>query len=417
MEENPKWLKIMQNGTIGEARAKAFLLDRFWILERSVDIDGADFIIQRRLTNRNILDRNPPRFGVVQVKFYDSEKTTHYIPEEYILDDNKEPRDEFFLLCFTGKEDDSKLSFLTAKMIKENFDLSEINNANKFRLSGKSIIVDNKFQVKNKRNTLDRIENQLVHADFLKNRQFLSLRLPNVQIDTSAILPEFKEQLDNGWESIPVEFKNLKDSVYTAMKEVEEVFYKLKSIIEETNPLKALEAVEHFEYKHGSEIKLNFLNQLYFEDFERKCYYHLEQLSKLKNDGILDNFLGIRKALADQVIPFLCDNLPFDSNTVHSIFLEFSHFDFSIIHISQKITKANDYWNISEELDQYGHMEIPIGSYCGVKDITDTKFEFFWLPGRIYIEEKYKDDLKEFYKQTDFKLYYECMGKMYCSIY
>lgn len=39
MDENPTWLKVMQNGTIGEARAKAFLLDRFWILERSVDID------------------------------------------------------------------------------------------------------------------------------------------------------------------------------------------------------------------------------------------------------------------------------------------------------------------------------------------------------------------------------------------
>ena len=31
----------MQNGALGEARTKAFLLDRFWILERSVDIHGA----------------------------------------------------------------------------------------------------------------------------------------------------------------------------------------------------------------------------------------------------------------------------------------------------------------------------------------------------------------------------------------
>src|SRR5690554_1003073 len=165
MDENPTWLKVMQNGTIGEARAKAFLLDRFWILERSVDIDGADFIIQRRITKNNILDRNPPRFGVVQVKFYDSEKTTHYIPEEYILDDNKEPRDEFFLLCFTGGEDDSMMFFLTAKMIKEDFDVTKIKDATKFRLYGKDIFLNNKNKVQNKKNTLDRIENQLVHAD------------------------------------------------------------------------------------------------------------------------------------------------------------------------------------------------------------------------------------------------------------
>jgi hypothetical protein len=57
----PAWLKTMQNGSIGEARARAFLLDRFWVLERSVDIDGADFIIQRRLTEKTLLDREAPR--------------------------------------------------------------------------------------------------------------------------------------------------------------------------------------------------------------------------------------------------------------------------------------------------------------------------------------------------------------------
>jgi hypothetical protein len=28
----------MENGTIGEARTRSILLDRFWVLERSVDI-------------------------------------------------------------------------------------------------------------------------------------------------------------------------------------------------------------------------------------------------------------------------------------------------------------------------------------------------------------------------------------------
>lgn len=41
-DEKPSWLKRMENGTIAEARTKAFLMDRFWILERSVDIQGTD---------------------------------------------------------------------------------------------------------------------------------------------------------------------------------------------------------------------------------------------------------------------------------------------------------------------------------------------------------------------------------------
>ncbi len=62
-------MKNVDNGTIGEIRTKAFLIDRFWILERSIDIHGADYIIQRKLSEKNLLDRIPPRFGVVQVKF------------------------------------------------------------------------------------------------------------------------------------------------------------------------------------------------------------------------------------------------------------------------------------------------------------------------------------------------------------
>lgn len=417
MEEYSSWLKIMQNGTIGEARAKAFLLDRFWILERSVDIDGVDFIIQRRITKNNILDRNPPRFGVVQVKFFDSEKTTHYIPEDYILDDKKEPRDEFFLLCFTGGEDDSKMFFLTAKMIKENFDLSTIKDINKFRLYGKNLIMDNKYLIQNKKNTLNRIENQLIHADFAKNRQFLSWRLPSTQIDTSAILPDFKEPLNNWFGNIPKEFKAVKDSAFSALIKVEEIFYKLKSITEETNPLKAFEFAQDIQSECNRNMQFELPDDLYNEDFERACYSHMEQLNCLREDGLLDNFLGIRKSLAKQIIPFFCDNLPFDSNTVHSIFIEFDCSDFSLVNISHKLTKVNDYWNVSQELNRFGLMEIPSNSYDGIKNMSDTKFEFYWLPGRLYIDEKFKNDLKGFYEETDFKLYRACMEKMYYSKY
>lgn len=417
MEGNSNWLKIMQNGTIGEARAKAFLIDRFWILERSVDIDGADFIIQRRITKSNILDRNPPRFGVVQVKFFDSEMTTHYIHEEYILDDNKEPREEFFLLCFSGGEDDSKMFFLTAKMIKDDFAISQIKDTNKFRLYGKNIIHNKKYIVQNKRNTLDRIENQLIHADFAKNRQFLSWKLPSTQIDTSAILPDFKEPLNNWFADIPKEFKVIKDSAYSAMIETEEILHLLKSITEETNPLKAFDFAQDIEYKCNRNMQFQLPRDLYNEDFERACNNHMEQLNNLRNDGLLDSFFEIRINLAKQIVPFLWENLPFDPNTVHSIFIEFDCSDFSLISITQKLTKVNDYWNVSEKLNCFGHMEVPTNLYDGIKDISDTKFEFFWLPGRISIEERFKNDLKGFYEQTDFRLYHTCMEKMYYTRY
>ena len=98
---HPPWLKAMQNSAIEEARAKAFLLDRFWVLERSADIDGVDFIILRRITGKNILDRQALRFGVVQVKFFGTITTTHYVHKECVVDENGEPRDKFFPLAHT----------------------------------------------------------------------------------------------------------------------------------------------------------------------------------------------------------------------------------------------------------------------------------------------------------------------------
>lgn len=38
----PVWLKIMEHGAAGEARTKAFLLDRFWVIERAVKIVDID---------------------------------------------------------------------------------------------------------------------------------------------------------------------------------------------------------------------------------------------------------------------------------------------------------------------------------------------------------------------------------------
>src|SRR6478752_684691 len=97
----PVWLKASQNGSLGEARARAFLLNRFWVLERSVDFQGADLFIQRRITGRNLLDREAPRLGVVQVKFFGTTATSHFVHKEYVLDDG-EPRTEFFVLCHSG---------------------------------------------------------------------------------------------------------------------------------------------------------------------------------------------------------------------------------------------------------------------------------------------------------------------------
>ena len=229
----PPWLKAMQNGSLGEARAKAFLMDRFWILERSVDIEGADLIIQRRLTNRNLLDTTPPKLGFVQVKFFESDKTTQYIPTVYITDSEGKLREDFFILFHTGFEENSKIYFLTSDVVNSDFEIVEVDGMKKYRIYGTKILNSEKYLVKSKSNTLNRIENNLVFADFKKNREFISWKLPNVVSDTSAILPYYKENLENHWGNIPDEFQRIKNYALKSMYELEEIYLKLKEIVDD----------------------------------------------------------------------------------------------------------------------------------------------------------------------------------------
>lgn len=115
-EEKLAWLKRMENGSIGETRTKSILIDRFWILERNVDINGADFLIQRQLMQKDLNNPKPSKFGIVQAKFRESLPARIHIKKDYVSNDGK-PRDNFFLFVHTGKENDKKTFFYTAQQL------------------------------------------------------------------------------------------------------------------------------------------------------------------------------------------------------------------------------------------------------------------------------------------------------------
>lgn len=68
-----------------------------WVLERSIDVNGADFLVPCRPTIHRLTDKvPPPRLGVVQAKFFQDEGTTHCVPWSYVVDDKGEPLEGFF---------------------------------------------------------------------------------------------------------------------------------------------------------------------------------------------------------------------------------------------------------------------------------------------------------------------------------
>lgn len=414
--EHPAWLKRMQNGTIGEARSRAFLIDRFWILERSVDIDGADLIIQRRLTAYNLLDRDAPRLGVIQVKFYGTDSTSQYVHKEYVLDSNGNPRSEFFLLCHSGEEEGQRLFLLTAAEIQKNFSISKHNGSEKFYLPHDKVVDGSKHEIKNKKLALDRIENHLKLADFSANRRFMSWILPSAETSLDGILPDYKEPLDNYWGSIPQGFRDLKSTARDALMDVEEVHHLLVKVADATDPLEAEKDISRIAYhcKSGRGWSIDLPDGLGNEDFFSTCKKHRDLVDTLRNDGLLDAFILLRTELKRQIGDYLEPHFPVDGNLVHVFDVFYSPEDFSLIRIESQLIDAAEFVGPGAQMNSYGRVEIPSSwPDPDVRQLNLGHVQAYWTPGRYGYTIGSEDKSLDRFKGYDFSIYLDCVAFIY----
>lgn len=335
----PPWLKAMENGSIGEARTRAFLLDRFWVLDRSVDIDGADFIIQRRLTSSNLLDKSPPRFGIVQAKFFASPKTNHNIPLEYLTDKEGAARKEFFLLCHTGSEERTESYLLTAEDLVK--DYSKVNG--KILVPGITLLGSTKYKIASPKFALDRMERALAHADFASNRHFVSWFLPSARPNKADIDPLYLEPIDNWWGDIPEGFVDIKKAAEKAIFELDDVKGDLVKIVEESDPEKALSVARDL-YRSlcgGGHLYVSIPHDIYNEDLHTVVLQHKKKVMLLKQHGILDSFLSMKLILESFAQKDLDSQMPLGRETVYRMDIRYAPETFQNVTITSSFSQAD----------------------------------------------------------------------------
>ena len=306
MSETPSWLKSMEHGAIGESRARAFLLDRFWVLERSVDIHGADYLIQRRLTEKNFLDRVPPRLGIVQVKFIQDEATNVHIKQGYVLSEPGIPHEEFFLLVHTGREDEERQFLLSARDLASSCPLGAGEYEGLYKLTGKRLIKGGEFEIASKKRALDRIEHALKNADFFKNRTFIGtsnyLKLTPDQIEHEFLLP-----LENSYGDIQRVFYEEKKKLQRTLFDLEEVTEAMGRILRTTDPQEAFEIFESEVQIHignggsGDHITMGCL-AFRDEDFLSVVKDHKRRISKLKALGLTEAYFDLLSTIEKTVV-------------------------------------------------------------------------------------------------------------------
>ena len=293
----PHWLHSVDNGKIGEARTRAILVNAFWILERSVDIEGADFIIQRKIYGRNLLDERAPRLGYVQSKFCQDSSTGIDIHADYVVDPEGAARNEFFLFVHTGGPGKETVYFLPATVIVGAFR----KGPELFHSKMREIESLPEAKVQSTDYVLSLMDRQLAAADFRKNRLFYrSLALD----DKDQEFPydhDFTLPLANNWGNIVKNLEKLRARTKTLVADLESDVQTLQKALSTTDPI---EFVRTFEYDRFYVLEDYFYRSKdYFdEDFYRTLMNHKKRVELLRTRGMLQSFLQLRSIVEDELL-------------------------------------------------------------------------------------------------------------------
>jgi hypothetical protein len=379
--DRPAWLVRQENGAIAEARTRALLLDRFWILERSVDIDGADFIIQRRLTTQSLLDSDPPRLGFVQAKYYQDASTTQYIHREYVLDKHGRPRSEFFLMCHTGLEDSARAFFLSAADIVDNFEATSESHSkpNRFELPGRRVL-EQRFEVLDRRRILEQAEQALRNADFVANRYFMSWALPSLETRGGPIRSEYMEKIDNWWGDIPKEFESLREKARQALWNIEEAGELLHAIATADDPQIALEKAEDLHIQYGRSVPIS--DDLYDPDFSAVVQHHRSRYEQLKSAGLLGAHAALRRDVKARIMSDVVPRMPLAPDMAYLVSLRYTSDTLALAGLDSRFATADtldlpkDTWSGEARTKESGILQSEPGNVRA-----------FILPGRYGYEQ------------------------------
>lgn len=279
------WLKSVENGKIGEARTNTFFLNNnFWVLERSVDVNGADYIIQRRDLLNDLIDIEAAPVAFIQSKYISGVENGMFIDSRYIYyidDDSLKTKNEFFVLIHFDDEENSKMLCLSSKDIdklinNDNLKLTKTTNE-KGEVSKTGVVLTLKQLFQHferftpEEKILEKINSAIASANYYReigNRRFLGLS-PQKEIINRKISHRY-----NDGDDIATEFYNSKKELYELIKNVTEYVYTLKDFLNIEDPELLIE-----DFKENKASLEKIKEKICLEDFSALS----KKIEKLKS--------------------------------------------------------------------------------------------------------------------------------------
>jgi hypothetical protein len=389
----PTWLKVMENGTVGEARTRSFLIDRFWVLERSVDTDGADFLIQRRTTTQRFTDKVPPRVGVIQAKYFQDRRTTHYVPKSYVIDASGTPLEGFFALLHVGKEDEGEMYLLSARQVVDTLSISGSHAPESYVVGAAAL--DEVFRVKSRKLALDQIEHSLKSQTYYQSAAFLDqLNIPYRRFSEDDIAFPWTLPLPNPVGEIPKMFVEQKEGLRKIVFEMEEVLGAIDAVLIEKDPRRALELMHALRYHVDGYGKITFGGRADFHwgDFPTALDTHDRWRQGLQSDSLLEPYIAMGEKLQKALIAHTATHPLTEKGDFLQAAVEYDPTTFTVSNLSVKSGKPTER---DADIKASGHVRMAciLDEWAPRKiNLTDYTIEnLWWNIMRYVIEERYPD--------------------------
>ena len=168
--------KREENQKKGEIRTQALLLDSFWVLIRSVDIEGADFLLQIPAESLDELWERKNKnqvLGVIQAKYFEGANQVRIL-KKYVQDDSALPRTDFFAMLHSNDENGEDVHyFFTANEIQNEFYEDKSSKYYCFSLTQNRDYI--KFKNKRKKEILATIKEGILKTEKERNKELVKI--------------------------------------------------------------------------------------------------------------------------------------------------------------------------------------------------------------------------------------------------
>lgn len=285
----PAWLRAMEHGALGEARVRAILLERFWVLHRSVDVDGTDYLVQVRPRSLARFLDAPIRAGRIQAKFVEHEDVHVYVPRHYVVDEAGKPYPLFFLLLTTGEAEAEQLYALDATEIARDFSLGSGDRATHFSIPASRVFRSDHYEVTSRRLTLDRIERAILEADRDTRERFFGV---SASPEVFSLDPDLTIPLMNWYGPFDDALREVKRGISTALYDMEDTLEVFRRILGSGDPVEVEDLLEDravFEYLGRSRDQVSFgfgSHNVFNDDFFNAARDYRERLHRLRAAGL-----------------------------------------------------------------------------------------------------------------------------------